>query len=50
MAEFSAKQLKTDQTNFEAVKLQNLTKSGRKEAGKYFRSYLEEKHIIVCIF
>jgi hypothetical protein len=27
----------------EAVKLQNLDKSGRKEAGKYFYNYLEEK-------
>jgi hypothetical protein len=29
--------------NLEAVKWQNLAKSGRKEAGKYFSNYLDEK-------
>jgi hypothetical protein len=33
----------------EAVKWQNLEKSGRKEAGKYFNSYLDEKPYNICI-
>jgi hypothetical protein len=34
----------------EAVKCQNLAKSGRKEAGKYFFNFSDEKHIINCDF
>jgi hypothetical protein len=32
----------------EAVKWQNLANSGRKEAGKYFYSYLDEKPYNIC--
>jgi hypothetical protein len=38
------------QKKLEAGKWQNLAKSGRKEAGKYFYNYLDENPFNICNF